>query len=63
MTEHELIWNLEAELTQENVVDWIISEAHRRLAEDACCPGGLSAKVHSVWMEIGMKVGDEMRKG
>jgi len=46
----------------DRVVESIASEARRRLETDACCPGGLRAKIHGVWMEVGLKIGEEMRK-
>lgn len=44
----------------DDITDWIIQEAQRRLNEDHCCPGGIRSKIHSVWMEIGLKIGDRM---
>ena len=44
------------------IVDLIVAEAKRRLAEDACCPGGLRAKIHGVAMELNRMIGEEMRR-
>jgi len=44
------------------IVHEIEEEAEKRLEGDPACPGGKTAKLHSVLMDIGMKVGSLMEK-
>jgi hypothetical protein len=66
----DALLDLEAELqpkSEENmyiiddIVEWIVNEAKHRLEQEACCPGGLRAKIHGVAMELELKICDVMR--
>ena len=44
------------------ILEEIDKEADRRFAEDQKCPGGKTAKLYDVSMEIDMAVGELMRQ-
>ena len=46
----------------DDIIAWIFTEAKSRLEQDPKCPGGLPAKYHAVLMEIGLKIGEKMRR-
>jgi len=48
-------------MTMQDIIDWIVAEAQRRLSTDACCSGGLVAKIHGVSMEIDLKLCNIMK--
>jgi hypothetical protein len=36
----------------DKIADMIEDEAMLRLDEDHCCPGGITSKIHAVYMEL-----------
>ena len=45
-----------------DIIAWISTEAETRLEQDPKCPGGIAAKYHAVLMEIGLLVGEKMKR-
>ena len=49
-------------LNLSKIIQEIEEEADRRFAEDPTCPGGKTAKIYSVIMEIDLGIGELMKK-
>jgi len=49
-------------LNLHRIVQEIEEEADARLKNDPVCPGGKTAKLHSVLIEIGLAIGKLMEK-
>ena len=49
-------------LSLNDIIAWISAEAKARLEQSPECPGGLAAKYHAVLMEIGLKIGEKMKR-